>query len=362
MGDSKAKELVLKAEKKNKAFSLFSNSNKEEAIELFDKAAAQFKINKEWDEAGKAYVRAAEVSEHLKMDLETCNYYSSAGKAFKNGSIKEAIRCFKLCVTLHMDNNRFSTAAKIFQQIAELEEKAENIPGAIQAYEKAAECFFSEDSHSSGNQMLLKIAHFAAEREDYKKAIDIFEKVSAASLDNKLLSYSVKDYLFEASLIQLVMGAKHGDSSNVIIAVEKYKDLHPAYDGSRECKFIENVTTAYQEDDLKKFVDTVFNYDKIYKLDTWTSGLLLAVKNTMGDSGQKIEITDSSTSSSSSSSSSSKSKNQKRSICRGTRPNTKQRNMMISPNNIYFIIVTKIIFLYSEITVRSFINVHVLIQ
>jgi len=289
---------------------LFSNSSKEEAIELFDKAAAQFKINKEWDEAGKAYVRAAEVSEHLKMDLETCNYYSSAGKAFKNGSIKEAIRCFKLCVTLHMDNNRFSTAAKIFQQIAELEEKSENIPGAIQAYEKAAECFFSEDSQSSGNQMLLKIAHFAAEREDYKKAIEIFEKVSAASLDNKLLSYSVKDYLFKASLIQLVMGAKHGDSSNVITAIDKYKDLHPAYDGSRECKFIENITTAYQEDDLKKFVDTVFNYDKIYKLDTWTSGLLLAVKNTMGDSGQKIDI-DESTSSSSSSSSSAKSKKQK---------------------------------------------------
>jgi len=298
---------------------LFSNSSKEEAIELFDKAAAQFKINKEWDEAGKAYVRAAEVSEHLKMDLETCNYYSSAGKAFKNGSIKEAIRCFKLCVTLHMDNNRFSTAAKIFQQIAELEEKSENIPGAIQAYEKAAECFFSEDSQSSGNQMLLKIAHFAAEREDYKKAIEIFEKVSAASLDNKLLSYSVKDYLFKASLIQLVMGAKHGDSSNVITAIDKYKDLHPAYDGSRECKFIENITTAYQEDDLKKFVDTVFNYDKIYKLDTWTSGLLLAVKNTMGDSGQKIEI-DESTSSSSSSSSSAKSKKQKEIDLQGDTP------------------------------------------
>jgi len=169
--------------------------------------------------------------------------------------------------------------------------------------------FFSEDSHSSGNQMLLKIAHFAAEREDYKKAIEIFEKVSAASLDNKLLSYSVKDYLFKASLIQLVMGAKNGDSSNVITAMDKYKDLHPPFDGCRECKFIENITTAYQEDDLKKFVDTVYNYDKIYRLDTWTSGLLLAVKNTMGE-GQKIEIDDSS-SSSSSSSSSAKSKKHK---------------------------------------------------
>jgi len=302
MGDSKAKEMVVKAEKKVKAFSLFSNSSKEEAVELFDKAAAQYKINKEWDEAGKAYVRAAEVSELIKNELEACNFYNSAGKAFKNGSIKEAIKCFKLCVTMHMDNNRFSTAAKIFQSIAELEEKSENIPGAIQAYEKAAECFFSEDSQSSGNQMLLKIAHFAADREDYKKAIEIFEKVSAASLDNKLLSYSVKDYLFKASLIQLVMGAKNGDSSNVTIAIEKYKDLHPAYVDSRECKFIENVTTAYQQDDLKKFVDVVFGYDKIYKLDNWTSGLLLAVKNTMGDSGQKVVIGESSSSSSSSSS------------------------------------------------------------
>jgi len=325
VSDSKAKDMVLKAEKKAKAFALFSNSSKEEAVELFDKAAAQYKINKEWDEAGKAYIRAAEISEVLKNDLESCNFYNSAGKAFKNGTIKEAIRCFKLCVTLHMDNNRFSTAAKIFQQIAELEEKSENIPGAIQAYEKAAECFFSEDSQSSGNQMLLKIAHFAAEREDYKKAIEIFEKVSAASLDNKLLSYSVKDYLFKSSLIQLVMGAKNGDSSNVIIALDKYKDLHPAYDGSRECKFIENVTTAYQQDDLKKFVDIVFNYDKIYKLDTWTSGLLLAVKNTMGgDSGQKVDIDVDSSSSSSSSSSKAKKHNHKEVDLQGDDHSTKK--------------------------------------
>jgi len=309
--DSKAREMVQKAEKKVKAFALFSSSSKEEAVELFDKAAAQFKINKEWDEAGRAYIRAAEVSEQLKNELEACNHYNNAGKAFKNGSIKEAIRCFKLCVTIHTDNNRFSAAAKIYQQIAELEEKSENIRNAIAAYEKAAECYFSEDSSSSGNQMLLKIAHYSAEREDYKRAIEIFEKVSAASLDNKLLSYSVKDYLFKASLIQLVMGAKNGDSSNVIPAIEKYKDLHPAFDGCRECKFIENVTQAYQEDDIKKFVDVVFNYDKIYKLDNWISGLLLVVKNSIHPNGQKVDID---SSSSSSSSLSSKQKNKHKEI------------------------------------------------
>jgi len=281
MAESKALELMALAEKKVRAFSFFSNSSKEEAVELFDKASAQFKISKQFKGAGEAYLRAAEVSSYLKNELEACNYYTQAAKAFKNVSSSDAVRAYRICVQMHMENNRFSTAAKMYQAIAELEEKENHIRTSIEAYEKAAECFFAEDSSTSGNQMLLKIAHFAAQQEDYKKAIEIFDKVSLASLDTKLLSYSVKDYMFKASLCHFAMASKTGDVSSVTAAVDKYKDLHPAFEPTRECKLIENCVQAFQEDDVNKFTDFLFNYDKIYRLDSWTSSLLLTIKRAL---------------------------------------------------------------------------------
>jgi len=291
MSENKAQELLKQANKKSKAYSFFSNSNKEESVELFDKAAAQFKINKDWKNAAEAYLRAAEVSIILKNELEACTFYNNAAKAYKNVSSAHAVKAFKECVQLHMDTNRFSSAAKIYQQIAELEEKEDHIPAAVEACEKAAECYAADgDSTTSGNQMLLKIAHFAAQGDEYKKAIEIFEKVAIASLDNRLLQYSVKDYLFKASLCHLVMAAQSGDVSSMQAALDKYKDMQPAFDGSRECKLVESCLAAFQEDNVNKFTDVVFNYDKIYKLDNWISTLLLKVKQSIqGQVPQKLE-------------------------------------------------------------------------
>jgi len=66
-GSVKGDELVKEAEKKLKSWSLFSSSSKyDDACELYDKAAAQYKIDKEWERAGQTYVKAAEISEKQK--------------------------------------------------------------------------------------------------------------------------------------------------------------------------------------------------------------------------------------------------------------------------------------------------------
>ncbi len=199
--NAKAIGMVKEADDKLNEWTFFASSrtaNQELAVELFDKAAAQFKLTKDWEDAAKAYVRAGEVSEKLlKAESEASNYYLNAAKAYKNAGSKEANKMFKAVVAMHMENNRFSAAAKIYKEIAECEEKENSIPAAIAAWEQAADCHFAEDQASSGNQCLLKVAHYAALREDYKKAIDIYEKVSAASLTNNLMQYSVKEYMFK---------------------------------------------------------------------------------------------------------------------------------------------------------------------
>ena len=61
--DSKAREAVAKAEKKLKGFGFFVMGRKEEdAAELLEKAANQFKLAKNWMEAGQTFVKLADVS------------------------------------------------------------------------------------------------------------------------------------------------------------------------------------------------------------------------------------------------------------------------------------------------------------
>jgi alpha-soluble NSF attachment protein len=53
------------------------------------------------------------------------------------------------------------------------------------------------------NQCWVKAASYAAQLEQYDKAIEKFEHVAAASLDNNLTKFSVKQYYLQAGLCHL---------------------------------------------------------------------------------------------------------------------------------------------------------------
>ena len=140
----------------------------------------------------------------------------------------------------------------------------------------------SEDSAANATSCWVKVAALSAELEDYKKAIEIYERISNKALEGSSAGrWGVKDYLFKSLLCQLVLAAKKNDMEPVEKAVEKYKDMLPQLDGTREVKLIEDLAAAFKEDDMDLYSDTVFKYDEIYKLDNWTAKVLLDVKNIM---------------------------------------------------------------------------------
>ena len=65
-----------------------------------------------------------------------------------------------------------------FQNIAELyETECVDLSRAMQHYEQAADYFRGEESTSSANKCMLKLAQYAAQLEHYDKAIQIYEQV-----------------------------------------------------------------------------------------------------------------------------------------------------------------------------------------
>lgn len=60
--------------------------------------------------------------------------------------------------------------------------------------------------YSMINKCLLKVAHFAAQLEQYQVAIDNFERVATESVDNQLTKWSIKEYFLKAGLCSMCIG------------------------------------------------------------------------------------------------------------------------------------------------------------
>ncbi|KAI3470937.1 hypothetical protein Pfo_027600 [Paulownia fortunei] len=278
MGDhiARGEDFEKKAEKKLSGWGLFG-SKYEDAADLFDKAANAFKLAKSWDQAGAVYVKLANC--HLKLDSkhEAANAYADAAHCYKKSNTKESISCLEQSVNLFLDIGRLNMSARYYKEIAELYEQEQNLGQAIVYYERAADLFQSEEVTTSANQCKQKIAQFAAQLEQYQKAIEIYEEIARHSLNNNLLKYGVKGHLLNAGICQLCKG----DVVAINNALERYQELDPTFSGTREYKLLADLAAAVDEEDVAKFTDAVKEFDSMTQLDAWKTTLLLRVKEAL---------------------------------------------------------------------------------
>jgi len=132
------------------------------------------------------------------------------------------------------------------------------------------------------NKLYLKVADLAALEADYYKAIENFEKVSASSVSNNLMKWSVKDYFLKSGLCHLATG----DMVSTTRALEKYRDMDPTFGDTRECKLLVDLCEAVEAGDQEVFADKLFQYDQMSKLDKWKTTILLRIKNAIEEKGE----------------------------------------------------------------------------
>lgn len=159
---------------------------------------------KKWIAAGNAFCEAASL--HLKSgskhDAASC--FVDAGNCCKKADSQEAVNCILKAIEIYTDMGRFSIAAKHHMTVAEIyESDVVDIEKAISHFEQAADYYKGEESSASANRCLLNVARYAAQVEQYQKAIDIYEQVGASCIDNSLLKYSAKEYFFRAALCHM---------------------------------------------------------------------------------------------------------------------------------------------------------------
>lgn len=161
---------------------------------------------KNWSSAGSTFYEAAELHAKAGSRHDAATNYVDAANSFKKSDINgtviitfkacicnqgvwnpiinwshifiEAISCLLKAIEIYTDMGRFTMAAKHHQSIAEMyESEAMDLERAVHHYEQAADYFRGEESNSSANKCLLKVAQYAAQLENYEKAIQIYEQV-----------------------------------------------------------------------------------------------------------------------------------------------------------------------------------------
>ncbi|XP_030762350.1 alpha-soluble NSF attachment protein [Sitophilus oryzae] len=282
--EQKAQQLIAEAEKKlgPRGFfgSLFGGSNRlEDAVECFQRAANLFKMGKSWSSAGSAFCEAANLHLRSGSRHEAATNYVDAANCYKKSDINEAVNCLLKAIEIYTDMGKFTMAAKHHQTIAEMyESEAVDLEKSVQHYEQAADYFRGEESNASANKCLLKVAQYAAQLENYEKAIQIYQEVATSALESSLLKYSAKEYLFRAALCHLCV-----DVLNSQHALERYIQQYPAFQDSREYKLVKTLIDHIEEQNVDGYTEAVKEYDSISRLDQWYTTILLRIKKQLNE-------------------------------------------------------------------------------
>uniref|UniRef100_A0AAY5KV85 N-ethylmaleimide-sensitive factor attachment protein, alpha a n=1 Tax=Esox lucius TaxID=8010 RepID=A0AAY5KV85_ESOLU len=198
---------------------------------------------------------------------EACDMYVRAGNMFK------------MAKNWSGKMGRFTIAAKHHISIAEIyESELLDVNKAISHYEQAADYYKGEESTSAANKCLLKVATYAAQLEQYQKAIDIYEQIGTYAMDSVLLKYGAKDHFFKAALCHFCV-----DMLNARLSVQRYEEMFPAFSDARECKLVKKLLDAYEEQDVDGFTNAVKDFDTISRLDQWNTTMLLRIKKQIQD-------------------------------------------------------------------------------
>jgi len=288
---AKAQLLHTEAEKKlsklekGRVFKIGNKSSKYEDIaELFSKAAKLYQLAKSYRNAGDTFSQAAvcyNAGQYGKYNAAMSYVHSS--QCYVKEDVTAAIMTLLKGIAILTEEGKFTIAAKYESDIGDMFAQISDIDNAIKHYELAYDFYESEGSIQTGCSCFVKAAYLAADKGDYRKAIEIFETVSDATCTG-VTKHLVKEHYLKAGILYL----REGDVVAAQRAVERWVGKVPEFCGTREHKFLVQLVDAVKELDLEGFKTAVAEWDEISTLDSWKRGLLVKIMETLEENGEDL--------------------------------------------------------------------------
>ncbi|CAO3622187.1 unnamed protein product [Cunninghamella echinulata] len=238
-----------------------------------------FKLAQQWTQAGDAFTEAAKLYQRGSgAKFDGSRAFENAAKCYKRQDPQAAVNALKEAIILDQEGGNFRSAARHYQEVAELYEgELDNAKGAYDAYNQASDLFAADESPALANKCTLKVAHIAADLDLLNVAIEKFEKVAAASVDDALLKWSLKEYFLKAGLCHLCTG----DLVKTQQALSSYCSMDMSFETTREYSLLKGILESVENGDIDQFTQVVYDYDKLTRLDNWKTAILLKIKKSV---------------------------------------------------------------------------------
>lgn len=257
----------------------------DKAQELFMKAGAAFKVEKNWARAGEAYMASGDIAIKQKNPGDACQMYTEAASCFRKCDMRRAEVMIQSAIQLNIENNRLGAAAKMEKDWAEALEAENDMENAVLHFKKAYDYFYAEDQPTSALTCLVRVANAYGDMDKFKEAIPLFEQIATQYVTGPL-KHQAKEFAVRALLCRLALVTTENwmeASQDCQEAWERYIAQDANLRHTREQEYCEMLLDSMEEGDTEKFDDAVATINENRQLDDWKAHVLLTCKNNFED-------------------------------------------------------------------------------
>lgn len=267
----RADKLVAEAEAKLSR-SLFRSSDVSGAQDCYQRASAQYKQAGEWARAGEVFAKMGDIAKRQGDTMGGGRLYGESGSCYRKVSTQAAVASYLKSAEMYIEMGKFAMPAKHHEAIAVIYATDCSPPdhrAVIHHLSMAAHYYYSDNRTAARNKCRIEMARLHGLIGEFDSALAIYEDLGFSALDSRMLKYSADEYLFRASLCHLAI-----DSLNCQIAIQKYVDYYPAFEMSRECKFIKSLCSEVEQESEEGFQEVIRRFKHMVGLDPWYGAVL----------------------------------------------------------------------------------------
>lgn len=249
------------------------------AIDLYIKAANQYKSVNCYKKAGTSFNKAAELYQTLSHhDYHAASTFSNAAKMFLNVDKILAQEIFEKSIKIFIEIGNFNYAGKNLKMLAEMLEEDSKFVESITIYEKVVNYFELGNMSHEAMIILEKATILLINSKEYNKAIINFEKL-AVFHSTRPTYYKTNIYILGAIILQLYLN----DIIQCKKLLTKYSNMKKEFNKTYEYEFLDKIITAYECCNCKKFSDAVSLYNSKIKTQSWVVNILDDVYNKLNN-------------------------------------------------------------------------------
>jgi tetratricopeptide (TPR) repeat protein len=280
-------ELFKKAEKHKTGCwgGLFVNYDK--VYENYVASANIFKLEKNWEMCGEAYMYAGDIAVRQKDIFNAIEVYTESAYAYiKYQNFTVAKNLFDTVIKMLIENNRLDHAGSSIKKFGDILYDNNMIDESIQYYNTSIKYLEIEDRKLQVFDCLQKLLKIYEKKKNYDKNIEICDKIikeyaKETTYKFKMIEFYCRSIIYRASLItsdKKIEGCYECDNY-----LEKYADESRIFMDSKEYNICNKLIEAIEDGNEDIMDDVIRNIKSLSTISNISDDILLQIRENIND-------------------------------------------------------------------------------